>query len=140
MSPPPQTPKLTVDTVVVHQGKVLLIRRGQPPFAGSWALPGGFVDLGETVEAAAVRETREETGLEVTLEGLVGVFSDPDRDPRGHQVSVVFMARPTNLANVTVRGGDDASDAAWHRLDALPALAFDHAKVMARAARHMLGA
>ena len=89
----PETPKLTVDVVIPAEEGVVLIRRGSPPFEGQWALPGGFVDVGETVEAAALREAAEETGLAVELARLVGVYSEPDRDPRGHNVSVAFLAR-----------------------------------------------
>ena len=93
-------PALTADCVVFglddEDLKILLIQRGLEPFKGQWALPGGFVDVGETVEEAAVREMREETGLDVQLERLVGVYSDPERDPRGHNVSVVFLAKRYN--------------------------------------------
>lgn len=131
---PPRTPRLTVDTVVVHDGKVLLIRRGHPPFQDHWALPGGFVDEGETVEQAAERETREETGLRVRLEGLIGVYSDPERDPRGHTVSVVFLAGPHGQSDPsTVQGGDDAAQAEWFPLDQPPPLAFDHDQILAAA-------
>ena len=90
---PPCTPLLTVDGVVVEDGAVLLIRRRNPPFAGQYALPGGFVDVGETVEAAVVREVQEETGLATAIERLLGVYSDPTRDPRGHTVSVTYLVR-----------------------------------------------
>ncbi|MGI8650210.1 MAG: NUDIX domain-containing protein, partial [Rubrobacter sp.] len=83
----PETPKLTVDIVLPQSGGVVLIRRRNEPFEGQWCLPGGFVEVGESVEAAAVREMREETGLDVKLERLVGVYSDPERDPRGHSVT-----------------------------------------------------
>jgi 8-oxo-dGTP diphosphatase len=89
----PETPKLMVDVVIPVEEGVVLIRRGGDPFEGQWALPGGFVEVGETVEAAAVREAAEETGLGVELARLVGVYSEPDRDPRGHNVSVAFLAR-----------------------------------------------
>src|SRR5512139_1202444 len=88
----PVTPLLTVDTVIVYDGKLVLIRRKNPPFQGHFALPGGFVELGETVETAAVREAKEETGLDVELIRLLGVYSEPSRDPRGHTVSVIFLA------------------------------------------------
>jgi 8-oxo-dGTP diphosphatase len=87
-----ETPKLMVDVVIPAEEGVVLIRRGSEPFVGQWALPGGFVEVGETVEEAAVREAAEETGLAVELARLVGVYSDPDRDPRGHNVSVAFLA------------------------------------------------
>ena len=125
---PPVTPKLATD-LVIHQpaqpGRVLLIQRRNPPHG--WALPGGFVDTGEAVEHAAVREAREETGLEVVLETLLGVYSDPGRDPRGHTVSVVFIASGRGEA----RAADDAADCAWlDPEDRAQALAFDHRLIL----------
>lgn len=122
----PVTPLLTVDILIVQSGKIVLIRRRNPPFQGHWALPGGFVDVGETVEEAAVREANEETGLDVELQGLVGVFSDPDRDPRGHTVSICFAA----LGQGTPRASSDAQDVALFDLDDLPPLAFDHLQII----------
>jgi 8-oxo-dGTP diphosphatase len=134
---PPRTPLVTVDGVVVEDGAVLLIRRRNPPFVGKYALPGGFVDVGETVEAAVVREVREETGLDTTIECLLGVYSDPARDPRGHTVSVTFLLR---RLGGTLAGGDDADDARFFPLDALPELAFDHAQILADAKRALSAA
>ena len=92
----PETPKLMVDVVVPSEdGRVLLIRRASDPYEGQWALPGGFVEVGETLEAAAAREAEEETGLKVEIVRLVGVYSAPDRDPRGHNVSCAYLARST---------------------------------------------
>ena len=89
----PKTPALTTDCVLFDAGgRVLLIRRGHDPFKGAYALPGGFVDIGETVEEACRRELREEAGIEVGDLTLVGVYSDPRRDPRGHTSTVAFMA------------------------------------------------
>ncbi len=122
----PVTPLLTVDILIVQSGKIVLIQRRNPPFQGHWALPGGFVDVGETVEEAAVREANEETGLDVELQGLVGVFSDPDRDPRGHTVSICFAA----LGQGTPRASSDAQDVALFDLDDLPPLAFDHLQII----------
>ncbi|MEW6202748.1 MAG: NUDIX hydrolase [bacterium] len=118
-----QSPLLTVDVAIFVEGRLVLIQRRNPPFEGMWALPGGFVDVGETVEAAAVREAREETSLTVELVALVGVFSDPDRDPRGHTVSVVFLAKPIGG---TLRAADDARAVQIFQPDSLPPLAFDH--------------
>src|SRR5215203_2202919 len=90
----PETPKIMVDVVVPsEEGRILLIRRGTEPYEGYWALPGGFVEVGETLEEAAAREAEEETGLEIEIVRLIGVYSDPDRDPRGHNVSCVYLAR-----------------------------------------------
>ncbi len=125
----PRTPLLAADVVIepidAEVPSVVLIRRANPPIG--WALPGGFVDVGETVEAAAVREAREETGLEVNQLKLFGVYSDPGRDPRGHTVSTVFVGR----ADGHPIGADDAAEADVFPLDALPPLVFDHARILA---------
>ena len=124
----PTTPLLTVDGIVRNrEGKFLLIRRKNPPFRGQWALPGGFVDVGETVEAACARELKEETGLAVTVGRLVGVYSDPRRDPRGHTVSVIFAC---SAADEHAAGGDDALEARWLSLEEARPLAFDHEDVL----------
>jgi 8-oxo-dGTP diphosphatase len=131
MTLPSNGPRLTTDSIVINGNDVLLIRRGRPPFEGEWALPGGFVEAGETVEDACVRETHEETGLRVTITRLFGVYSHPARDPRGHTVSVVYLARPAAGARPdAVTGGDDAQAAKWHPLAALPPLAFDHKRIL----------
>jgi 8-oxo-dGTP diphosphatase len=128
MTGPPKTPLLTVDCVVFDaEGRVLLIRRARPPFEGSYALPGGFVDIGETVEAAAKRELLEETGVKVGKLTLVGVYSDPDRDPRGHTCSVAFT---TKIKTAKPIAGDDASAAEWVALKPSTKLAFDHCKII----------
>jgi 8-oxo-dGTP diphosphatase len=132
-------PSLTVDVALVTGDpapRVLLIQRKADPFAGRWALPGGFVDENERLADAALRELKEETGLDrVGLEQL-HTFGDPGRDPRGWTVSVVFLARvtPDQLAPVA---GDDAAAVGWFPLAAPPALAFDHADILARV-RHRL--
>ncbi len=129
-------PMLTVDTVVLTREltpSILLIQRANPPFAGDWALPGGFVDEGETVAEAAPRELGEETGLRVGPLEMLGVYDTPGRDPRGWTVSVVYLARIP--ARVEVKGADDASDACWFAVDRLPELAFDHAAIVANALR-----
>lgn len=122
-----QKPRLTVDVIVeVGKDRLVLIRRKNPP--PGWALPGGFVDAGETVEQAAVRETLEETSLRVELVRQFHVYSDPARDPRGHTVSVVFIGR----AQGEPRAADDAAEARTFPVDALPQeLAFDHGRILA---------
>ena len=88
-----KTPSLTVDAVIIcKNNSMVLIKRKKDPYKGLWALPGGFVEYGETVESAVLREVKEETGLEIELQGLVGVYSDPERDPRGHTVTICFLA------------------------------------------------
>jgi 8-oxo-dGTP diphosphatase len=127
-------PQVTVDLVVFayldRSLKCLLIRRRQDPFAGKWALPGGYLEMDEPEEEAARRELKEETGLEIPgpVEPI-GFFGGPGRDPRGRTISLAFAAvlRP---GTHQVRGGDDASEAAWIGLDALTDLAFDHAVIL----------
>ena len=120
-------PGLTVDGMIVSDDKILLIKRKNPPFENMYALPGGFVDYGETVEDAMVREIREETGLITSVDKLVGVYSEPDRDPRGHVVSTVFTL---NVLGGTLKHGSDASEARYISLENLPELAFDHSKII----------
>ncbi len=125
-------PALTVDAVWIDQGEVLLVRRGHAPFRGRWALPGGFVERDEAVEAAVCRELKEETGLTARADGIVGVYSDPARDPRRHTVSVAFRMRGVRRPP---RGGDDAAEAAWRPLRAAQGLAFDHDRILSDARR-----
>ncbi|MDO9556310.1 MAG: NUDIX hydrolase [Coriobacteriia bacterium] len=134
-------PALTADAVVLRgvagAREVLLIRRCFDPFAGCWALPGGFLDEWELAEDAARRELAEETG--VVWSGplsLVGVFGKRDRDPRGWTVSAVYLA-DLGESDVVVRAGDDAGEARWFPVGALPPLAFDHDDVMAVALTHV---
>jgi ADP-ribose pyrophosphatase YjhB (NUDIX family) len=123
----PRNPYPTADVIIeMAEGGIVLIRRKNPPFG--WAIPGGFVDYGETVENAAVREAKEETGLDVRLVRILGVYSDPDRDPRFHTISTVFVARADGIPV----GGDDAAEAAVFTEDALPQdIAFDHPEILA---------
>ena len=94
--PKPTTPLLTVDAVILVNNKsaLVLIRRKNPPFQGELALPGGFVDVGETVESACIREAKEETNIDINIIKLIGVFSNPKRDPRGHNVTIGFLCEP----------------------------------------------
>ena len=121
------SPALAVDGVLILRGKVLLVRRDRPPFAGSWALPGGFVEIGEAAERAVLRELREETGVRAEVDRLVGFYSDPGRDSRGHVASAVYLLRN---ARGTPQGGDDAREAAWWPIDRRPSLAFDHERIL----------
>jgi 8-oxo-dGTP diphosphatase len=128
MSPQQRAPRLTVDVLIQMNGspdEVVLVKRRFPPHG--WAIPGGFVNWGETVEAAAVREALEETSLHVKLVRQFHVYSDPARDPRGHTVSVVFVATGKGIPH----GQDDAAEAGIFRREALPSsLAFDHSQII----------
>ena len=125
---PHPTPDPTVDAIIELPGdRIVLIERKWPPFG--WALPGGFVEVGETVEDACIREALEETGLKIRLTSLLGVYSNPARDPRRHTVGIVFVAE----ASGEPVGGDDAATARAFGLDALSGLtlAFDHGLILA---------
>jgi 8-oxo-dGTP diphosphatase len=135
-------PSVTVDIILFHRAgertEVLLIKRARDPFKGAWAFPGGFVDEDESLERAAARELKEETGLEGIKMEQLAAFGDPGRDPRGHTVSVAFVAlldRPAEAA-----GADDAEDARWHSALRPPRLAFDHKKILRRALDRVFGA
>lgn len=120
-----RNPVPTVDIIIeLEQGIVLIERKNPPP---GWALPGGFVDYGESFEQAAVREAREETGLEVTLVRQFHTYSQPERDKRLHTASTVFIATASGIP----QGADDAVQAKIFQQDRLPALAFDHAQILA---------
>jgi 8-oxo-dGTP diphosphatase len=130
-------PRLTVDALARDgSGRILLVRRGRPPFQDRWALPGGFVENGETTEDACAREAREETGLDVEVGALAGVYSRPGRDPRGHTVSIVYFCRPVGGE---IRGGDDAAEAQWFTAAEIAGLsfAFDHGEIVGA---HLRGA
>jgi 8-oxo-dGTP diphosphatase len=119
---------VTVDAVILERGRILLIKRGRSPYKDFWALPGGFVEYGETTEEAVKRETEEETGLQCRIVKLAGVYSAPDRDPRGHTISVVYVME---VKKGEVSAGDDAAGAAWVDITELPdEIAFDHLKII----------
>ncbi len=131
--PAPKTPLLAADCVVLDdEGRLLVIRRKNPPFKGAFALPGGFVDIGETVEAAARRELREETAVRAGKLMLIGVYSDPGRDPRGHTCSAAFLVK---VKRARATAGDDAAAVAWIADPRRAKLAFDHNKIVADALR-----
>lgn len=124
--PRPVCPPIAADVIIEVGDKIVLIERRNIPFG--WAIPGGFVEIGECVEDAAVREAREETSLRVELRALLGIYSRPDRDPRGHTISAVYIGR----ASGEPRADDDAKGAGLFAADALPSpLAFDHAQILA---------
>jgi len=127
-------PAVTVDTAVFrgpsHARELLLVRRGVDPYAGMWALPGGFLDPDEPLERCARRELAEETGLSPAGEFVhVGAYGDPGRDPRGWTVTVLFAVALQVGEPDAVVGGDDAAEAAWHPVAELPPLAFDHERL-----------
>jgi 8-oxo-dGTP diphosphatase len=119
--------KVTIDAAIIREGKILLVKRNKNPFKNRWALPGGFVEYGEKVENAVIREVLEETGLKVEIKKLFGVYSDPNRDPRGHTVTIVYLM---NVVGGKLESGDDACDAKFFELEKLPELAFDHDKII----------
>jgi 8-oxo-dGTP diphosphatase len=123
----PRSPALTVDGILTRDNSVLLIQRKNNPFQGTWALPGGFVEYGETTENAVIREFFEETGLQTKILALVGVYSDPSRDPRGHTVTAAYLV---DKVGGTLKAGDDAGDVKFFKRDELPDLAFDHAIIV----------
>jgi 8-oxo-dGTP diphosphatase len=134
-------PAVTVDVVVVtgeEDPRVLLIRRKQEPFIGSWAIPGGFVEMDETLEAGARRELREETGIQVGVLKQLHTFGDPGRDPRGRTIAVVYLVQ-VDADRLEVRAGDDAAEAGWHLLRQPPPLAFDHDQILACARQRLAG-
>jgi len=118
-----RTPNLTADGAILKDGKILLIKRRNEPFKGKWALPGGYVEYGEKVEDTVVREVLEETGLKTKIIDLIGVYSDPNRDPRGHNITVAYSL---GIVGGELSSGDDAADAKFFDLDDLPELSFDH--------------
>jgi len=125
MSEHPRNPYLVTDIVIEIGNQILLIERRNEPYG--WALPGGYVEYGETTEDAAMREAKEETGLTVSNLELLGVYSNPERDPRSHNVSVVFVAKSIEGEP---KAGDDAKNLRLFDWDELPPLAFDHAKIL----------
>ncbi len=120
-----RNPLPTVDIIIETEKGIILIKRRNPPYG--WALPGGFVDYGETLERAAIREAKEETSLDVELVSVLGAYSDPGRDPRHHTISYVFIARSRGIP----RASDDAAEIGTFGPKSLPEdLAFDHARIL----------
>ncbi len=138
-----ERPAVTVDAVVIARHpegpRVLLIKRRNPPFAGRWALPGGFVEPNEPLEAAARRELQEETGATPAHLEQLYTFGDPGRDPRGWTISVAYLAllEPGDLERWRLEAGSDAREVGWFDLYDPPPLAFDHAQIVARAAARL---
>jgi 8-oxo-dGTP diphosphatase len=135
-------PALTVDVVIFtlreNRLHVLLVQRGEEPFAGMWALPGGYVHMGESLEEAASRELEEETGLNQAYLEQLYTYGDPGRDPRGRVVSVAYFALiPADAPSVRSEGGSDARQAGWFAVEKLPQLAFDHTEIIRYALRRL---
>ncbi|ADG13263.1 NUDIX hydrolase [Methanocaldococcus infernus ME] len=120
-------PSLAVDGIIFEDNKILLIKRRNEPFKGYYALPGGFVECGESCEEAIIREIKEETNLDVEIEKLLNVYSNPNRDPRGHVVSVVYILR---VVGGSLKAGDDAKEVKFFEINKIPKLAFDHEKII----------
>jgi len=132
---------LAVDMAIVtreRRPRILLVRRKHAPFAGMWALPGGFVNMDESLDAAAVRELREETGVAADRLVQLHTFGDPGRDPRGRTITVAYLAE-VDAGQVRPKAADDAAEVGWHDLQALPPLAFDHDQILARARERLKG-
>jgi 8-oxo-dGTP diphosphatase len=128
--PEPKGPSLTVDAIIEFPDeRIVLIKRGFPPFKGKWALPGGFVEIGETVESACIREVMEECGIEVEIIKTLGVYSRPDRDPRRHTITIAFIA---TWKSGVLAGSDDAAVAELFTKTQLEnlELAFDHREIL----------
>ena len=129
-------PAVTTDIAIFARNgeviEILLIRRKKPPFQGSWALPGGFLDADETAETCAARELEEETGVKAGRLKLVGVYSEPDRDPRGRTVTLAY-ATLVDRESISPEARDDAAEVGWHDIANPPPLAFDHERIIADA-------
>lgn len=123
-----RNPALTVDTIIVEDDRAVLIKRLNDPYKNCWAIPGGFVEYGERVEDAAIREAKEETGLDIELCSLIGVYSNPARDPRGHTVTVAYLAK---ITGGKLKSDSDAKDAKFMAIDKIAdmKLAFDHNEI-----------
>ena len=130
--PKPVTPLITCDAVIIFEkDKLVLIKRKNPPFQGEYALPGGFVDVGETVEEACIREAKEETSINIKIKKLIGVYSEPSRDPRGHVVTIAFLCEPKTKKEKP-KALDDAASLELVPISKVASLklAFDHKKII----------
>jgi len=118
---------ITTDAVVISIRKILLIKRKKEPFKNFWALPGGFINYGEKAENACLRELKEETSLTGEIRKLIGVYSDPKRDPRGHTITIAYLIKNTKGK---IKAKDDAKEINWFSIKNLPKLAFDHSNIV----------
>lgn len=117
-----RSPSLTVDAIIIYKEKIVLIKRMNPPFKDQYALPGGFVEIGETLTSATIREAKEETNLDIKPIVLVGIYDKPDRDPRGHMISICYLAE----GNGNLKASSDAKEIKLVKVIDIPRLAFDH--------------
>ena len=124
---PWKKPSVAVDAIILSNKKILFIKRKNAPFRDKYALPGGFVEYGEETESAIIREIKEETGITASKPQLMGIYSNPERDPRGHTISIVYLF---SKIDGKIKAGDDASTVNWFSLNELPELAFDHKKII----------
>ncbi len=126
--PAPKTPLISADAIVEHQNSLVLIERKNPPYG--LALPGGFIEIGEDVKTAVLRELKEETGLDAKVKAMLGVYSDPKRDPRGHVITLVFICESEDISKL--KGGDDAKRAFLIEIEKIPfeKLVFDHSQII----------
>ena len=122
-----KSPSITADGILIKNQQILLVKRKNQPFKGKWALPGGFVEYGEKTEDTVIREVLEETGLKTKINQLAAVYSDPDRDPRGHTITVAYIL---DIIGGELVAGDDASDVKFFNVKELPDLSFDHSKII----------
>ena len=122
-------PSVTIDCLIIKKSDVLLIQRENSPYEGFWALPGGFIEMEETLEKAACRELQEETGISNIKLKQWRTFDDLDRDPRGRTISVVFTGYLRN-SNIMLKAASDARNARWFNINDLPELAFDHSEIL----------
>lgn len=118
---------VTVDGLVVKEDKILLVKRSHPPYQDFWAIPGGYVEFGETCEEATIREVEEETGLKTKIKTLIGVYSKPQRHPQ-QAISVAYLLE---IIGGKVKKSQEAKEIGWFSLYSLPPLGFDHAKIIA---------
>jgi 8-oxo-dGTP diphosphatase len=123
-----KSPKITVDGIIIKDDEIILIKRKYEPYKNSWALPGGYVEYNEKTEDAIIREIFEETGIKTKINKLIGVYSDPKRDPRGHTISIIYELK---IINGKIKSGDDASEVDFFKFDDIPEkLSFDHKKII----------
>ena len=130
-----KNPSITADGILLKDKQILLVQRKNEPFKGKWALPGGFVEYREKTEDTVAREVFEETGLKTKICGLAGVYSDPERDPRGHTITIAYVLESIGG---TLKAGDDASAVKFFKVNKLPALSFDHEMIINDAIQRFL--